>query len=273
MRLGLYSRQTLQALRNEIGLAYDDLQRGILHFYTSRDAFERAGAVAELMREYGCGRVVKTPGQCAEIEPALVSARAMLAGGTYTADDESGDARLFALRLSERASSRGVTFRFGHRVHGLEAAGDRIEHILVDCPEGCRHKIEADAYVAALGCYTPLLVRPLGIRIPVYPVKGYSVTLPVGASHQAPTVSLTDDEYKLVMSRLGERMRIAGTAELDGYNTALNETRCAAIHSRFQSLFPQAADFQRPRYWAGPATHDAWQRAAHRSHAREKPLS
>jgi D-amino-acid dehydrogenase len=111
--------------------------------------------------------------------------------------------------------------------------------------------MQADAYVVALGSYSPLMLRPLGIRIPVYPVKGYSVTMPVLDPALTPCVSLTDDEYKLVTSRLGERMRIAGTAELNGYNTDLNQTRCRAILRRFESLFPGAADTSRAQFWAG----------------------
>jgi D-amino-acid dehydrogenase len=111
--------------------------------------------------------------------------------------------------------------------------------------------LQADAYVVALGSYSPLLLRPLGIRIPVYPVKGYSVTMPIADPSRAPCVSLTDDEYKLVMSRLGERMRVAGTAELNGYDMRINEVRCRAIIARFESLFPGAVDTARAKLWTG----------------------
>jgi D-amino-acid dehydrogenase len=123
-----------------------------------------------------------------------------------------------------------------------------------DC--GPRHRLEADAYVVALGSYSPLLARQIGVSLPVYPVKGYSVTLPLRDAARAPCVSLTDDEHKLVMSRLGDRLRVAGTAELNGYDTAVNDIRCRAIVERFASLFPGVADTDSAEAWTGlrPAT-------------------
>jgi D-amino-acid dehydrogenase len=140
----------------------------------------------------------------------------------YTAADESGDAHRFTQQLAARCAARGVVFRYGATVDRLIAAAGRIDGVLVG---GELH--QADAYVAALGSYTPLLLRPLGLRLPVYPAKGYSATVPLAADSVAPSVSLTDDGHKIVFSRLGQRLRIAGTAEFNGYNTELN--RCAAL--------------------------------------------
>jgi D-amino-acid dehydrogenase len=256
VRLGLYSRASLRALRSATGIEYDDLQRGILHFYTNRQAYAGAHAPAELMREYGCDRVIKTAEECIAIEPALASAREILAGGTYTAEDESGDAYLFTVRLAELAAARGVTFLYGHTIEGLDHAAGAVTRVRVTDAEGRMRHLQGDAYVVSMGSYSPLLLRPLGIRIPVYPVKGYSVTMPIVDPARAPCVSLTDDEYKLVLSRLGERMRVAGTAELTGYNTELNQNRCHAILRRFMQVFPGSVDDSRPLFWTGlrPAT-------------------
>ena len=256
VRLGLYSRESLQALRRQTGIEYDHLERGILHLYTNRQAYDAAFAPAELMREIGCDRQIRTAEECIAIEPALASARDILAGGTYTAADESGDAHLFTLRLAELAAARGVTFNYGHRIDALEHTGGAVTRIRVTDGEGRARQMQADAYVVALGSYSPLLLRPLGLSIPVYPVKGYSATLPIADPARAPSVSLTDDEYKIVISRLGERMRVAGTAELNGYNTELNPERCRVLVKRFERLFPGATDTARPLFWTGlrPAT-------------------
>jgi D-amino-acid dehydrogenase len=182
--------------------------------------------------------------------------RDRLAGGTYTAEDESGDAHLFTVRLAGLAATRGVTFLYGHDVQAIEHAGGTVSSVrIADAEKRVRH-LKADAYVVALGSYSPLAVRPLGLNLPVYPVKGYSVTMPVANPSKTPCVSLTDDEYKLVMSRLGNRMRIAGTAELTGYNTELNETRCRAILKRFEACFPGACEASQAQFWTGlrPAT-------------------
>lgn len=256
VRLGLYSRESLQALRRQTGIEYDHLERGILHLYTNRQAYDAALAPAELMREIGCDRQVRSVEECIAIEPALASARESLAGGTYTAADESGDAHLFTVRLAGLAAARGVRFNYGHRVDALEHAGGAVTRIRVTDGEGRERRMQGDAYVVALGSYSPLLLRPLGLAIPVYPVKGYSATLPIADPARAPSVSLTDDEYKIVISRLGERMRVAGTAELNGYNTELNPGRCRVLVRRFDRLFPGATDTSRPLFWTGlrPAT-------------------
>ena len=256
VRLGLYSRESLKALRAETGIEYDHLERGILHFYTDRQAYDAALAPAELMREIGCNRIVRSAEECIAIEPALAAMRNRLAGGTYTSEDESGDAHLFTVRLAALAAERGVTFLYGHRIEGLDHAGGEVTRVRVlDAEKRARH-LQADAYVVALGSCSPQMVRPLGLKLPIYPVKGYSVTMPVLDPSRTPCVSLTDDEYKLVMSRLGERMRIAGTAELNGYNTELNDTRCRAILRRFEACFPGACDTSGAQFWTGlrPAT-------------------
>lgn len=235
LALALDSRARLKALRRELGLEYDCLERGILHFYTDAAEFEHAIPQAALMREFGCERIVKTADECRAIEPAL--ADAPIVGGTFTADDESGDAQRFTAALAERCAARGVAFRYDTPLIGLEAAGGRV----VAAHSANGEKLVADAFVVALGSHSPTYLRPLGVRIPVYPAKGYSVTIPLEAAALAPTVSLTDDGAKLVFSRLGNRLRVAGTAEFAGYDTTLNTARIDALLRRVRQIFPRLA--------------------------------
>lgn len=256
VNLGLYSRAALQALRAETGIRYDHLERGILHFYTSQDEFEAAAAPAELMRQYGVDRQIKSADECVAIEPALAAARSTIAGGTYTPSDESGNAWKFTDELAKLAAARGVAFRYGTDVLRLLSAGGRVEGVRVRRAEGAEETLTADAYVMALGSYSPHLLRGVGISVPVYPAKGYSITVPVAGAGHAPHVSLTDDEYKLVFSRLGDELRVAGTAELTGWNTEINRVRCQAIVRRAAALFPGGAHWDQARFWTGlrPAT-------------------
>jgi D-amino-acid dehydrogenase len=255
LALALDSRARLKALRRELDLHYDALEHGILHIYTDPREFAAAIPQAALMREFGCERDVKSAAECLGIEPALRDSSVAIVGGTYTAADESGDACQFTQRLAERCVERGVTFRYGAAVERLDKAGDRVAAVRL--AGGVR--IAADAYVVALGSYSPLLLRPLGIRIPVYPAKGYSITIPLNEDSVAPGVSLTDDGAKLVFSRLGSRLRVAGTAEFTGYDTSINAVRCAAIARRAFALFPRACPVEGRDgivEWAGlrPAT-------------------
>ncbi len=256
VNLGLYSRGLLQALRTETGIEYDHLERGILHFYTSQQAFDSAQEPARIMREFGCELDMKTREECVAIEPALAHARAGIVGGSLTPSDESGDAQLFTQRLALLCEKNGVQFLYGHAVSRVATAGGVVSGVGVTGPEGHTSTITGDAYVVALGSYSPQLLAPLGIRLSIYPAKGYSVTLPVSDVARAHHVSLTDDEYKLVYSRLGDRLRIAGTCELNGYDLVLNDVRCQAIVRRTETLFPGAGDVTQARYWTGlrPAT-------------------
>jgi len=256
VRLGTYSRDTLQQLRRDTGIEYDQRTRGILHFYTDRKEFDAAEAPAAQMRELGCDRRVISADEAVRIEPALASVRDRLAGATYTAEDESGDANRFARELVALCEKAGVAFRMSHTITALREAGGTIDHVEATDAEGRFQRIRGDAYVVAMGSLSPLLVEPLGIDLPIYPAKGYSVTLPVADPSKAHQVSLTDDEYKLVFSRLGDRLRIAGTAELNGYDRDLNRVRCEAIVRRVESLFPGAGDTSRAQFWTGlrPAT-------------------
>lgn len=254
--LGTYSRDTLQQLRRERDIRYDERTQGILHFYTSAKEFEGAEAPAAQMRELGCDRRVISADEAVKIEPALRHIRPQLAGATYTAEDESGDANLFARELVSRCEEDGVRFQMSHTVTALREAGGAIDHVEATDPSGRFQRLRADAYVLAMGSLSPLYAAPLGIRLPIYPAKGYSVTMPVKDATMAHQVSLTDDEFKLVFSRLGDRLRIAGTAELNGYDRDLNRVRCEAIVRRVEELFPGAGDTSQAQFWTGlrPAT-------------------
>ena len=256
VRLGTYSRSVLQQLRADTGIQYDQRTQGILHFYTSQKEFDAAEAPAAQMRDLGCDRRVISADEAVRLEPALRHIRPTLAGATYTSEDESGDARQFTLALAERCRQDGVQFRMGHTVTALHAVGGRIDHVEVMDADGAFQRLRADAFVVAMGSLSPVLVRPLGIHLPIYPAKGYSVTMPVKDASMAHEVSLTDDEYKLVFSRLGDRLRIAGTAELNGYSRDLNQVRCEAIVRRTEQLFPGAGDTTQAQFWTGlrPAT-------------------
>jgi D-amino-acid dehydrogenase len=260
VRLGTYSRDMLQALRRETGLSYDQRTQGILHFYTSKIEFDGALKPAEQMRGLGCERQVISAEEAIKIEPALAHIRSQLAGATYTAEDESGDANRFARELVKLCEAAGVKFLMSHTVTALRDAGGRIDHVEATDSEGRFQRLRADSFVLAMGSLSPLYAAPLGIRLPIYPAKGYSVTMPVKDASMAHQVSLTDDEFKLVFSRLtgpnGDRLRIEGTAEFNGYDRDLNRTRCEAIVRRVEQLFPGAGDTTQASFWTGlrPAT-------------------
>jgi D-amino-acid dehydrogenase len=256
LNLALYSRDCLRALRHETGLAYDHLERGILQFYTDAREFEHGVAAAALMREFGCDRVVRTPDECIALEPALAQCRDRIAGGIYTATDESGDAHQFTAALARLAEARRVAFRWNTRVIALEHAAGRIDGVRVQDAERGEQRLAADAIVVALGSDSPFFLRPLGVPCLVYPAKGYSLTLDIGAHRGAPTMSLTDLAWKIVLTRLGTRLRVAGTAELNGYDLGLNRTRCDSLLKRTFELFPDAGERDSAQFWAGlrPAT-------------------
>jgi D-amino-acid dehydrogenase len=259
LNLALYSQQCLAALRRSTDIDYDHLERGILHFYTDRREFALAAASVPLMRGHGGAREVKSADECVALEPALAGCSRHLAGGIFSAGDESGDARRFTEGLAALAAARGVAFRWDVAVEALAVEGDAVRGVRCAAGAGDARRAEsiaADAYVVALGSYSPLLLAPLGVPCPVYPAKGYSATIAVGDHGGAPTVSLTDAERKLVFSRFGDRLRVAGTAELAGYSTALNRVRCEALVRRTFELFPDAGERDSAQFWTGlrPAT-------------------
>jgi D-amino-acid dehydrogenase len=252
--LAMHSRDCLRALRSQLGIRYDHLERGILQFATNERDLEALTRHAEPTQALGIRRQVKSAGECLALEPALQDSRDRVLGGVYNPNDESGDAHRFTAELARHAAAKGVVFRFGMRIEAIEATGGQVAGIRLHNGQ----TLAADAYVVSLGSYSPLLLAPLGIRIPVYPLKGYSITLPLGPKEAAaaPTVSLTDEAFKIVISRLGNRLRAAGTAELTGYDTTVNLARCAAIANRVRDLFPALSGVSAVENWSGlrPAT-------------------
>jgi D-amino-acid dehydrogenase len=256
LAISKYSGEVLRDLRASIGLHYDDLHRGILQIYTDREGFDDAADAARLVAQYGVARDVKTAAECVAIEPALASRRDWIAGGTYTASDETGDARKFTQALAALAARRGVDFRYGVTIESLRASANAMTGVRVADDKGGKETLTADAYVVCLSSYTPRLLAPIGVSVAVYPAKGYSATLRILDPAAAPTVSITDDAKKIVFTRLGDRLRVAGTAELSGYGLELNPVRCEALTRRAHEWFGDAVDVDNPEYWAGlrPAT-------------------
>ncbi len=254
LRIAVYSRSCLRQLRQETGIEYDQKTLGILHVYRDPREYAHAVAASELMSKLGLERLVKTPAEAEAIEPALAAVRPQLAGAIFTPDDESGDAHLFTQRLAALCAERGVTFHYDTQIHGLEWDAGRLTGLATS-----GGSLKADAFVMALGSWSPRLARQVGVSLPIYPAKGYSATLVVGDDSRAPSVSITDDEHKMVYSRLGNRLRCAGTAELAGWNSELTAARTRALVGHAQALFPGAGDYAAAELWTGlrPATPDS----------------
>ncbi len=252
LALAQYSRATLAGMRNDLGIQYHARQQGILSFFRSQHDFEVAQEAAGMLRDLGVDRRLVSAEEILEIEPALKGSRTPLVGGDYTATDESGDAQMFTQALAEHAANAGVEFRYNTTVTRLLAEGGRVYAAELVDAEGAYRRLSADAFVVALGSFSPGLLRPLGIACAVYPTKGYSATFPILNPQTAPTTSLTDSSRKVVFSRLGDRLRVAGTAELSGYSRELNTVRCEALTEITRELFAQGTvDFTQPHYWAG----------------------
>ncbi|SFR55189.1 D-amino-acid dehydrogenase [Marinobacter daqiaonensis] len=256
VNLGTYSRERLQALRRDLDLDYDYLGKGILHFYTSDKEFEAAHEPTRIMRELGCDRQIIEPAEALKLEPALEPIRDRIAGATYTREDESGDARKFTQALARKAEEAGVEFLYNTEVVGFENTRDRVLGVGIIGEDGGHRTLRMDSYVLSMGSYSPWYARKLGFFLNIYPAKGYSITAPVKDEKAAFQVSLTDDEYKLVYSRLGNRLRVAGTAELNGYERDLNLVRCNAIVRRAAEIMPEGAYWDQSEFWTGlrPAT-------------------
>ena len=250
-----YSRLTLQSVRAETGIDYDCLTKGILHFYTDQKEFDLSLHSAKLMRDLGCPRNSIGADEVIRIEPALAGMRSKIVGGDFTETDESGDIYKFTTGLAKKSADAGVDFQFNTTVTRLltEGSGSAAKIVGVEIIDGeGRHKVlRADMFVVAMGSFSQPLLKPLGVSLMIYPGKGYSATYPVINPDLTPSVSLTDDGYKLVVSRLGDRMRVAGTCEINGYSRELNTARCEAITRRSQELFPGACDYDLPTYWSG----------------------
>ncbi len=257
VRLGLYSRAALQQLRADIDIKYEQQTRGIMHFYTNQAEFDAAQAPTERMQALGVERHFIDINTAASLEPALYPIAHQLKGATYTSRDESGNAHLFTQQLAARCVEAGVQFLYDTDILALNADVHSTRphvHSITIRPKGENAQtFSADSQVLALGSYSVALMTPLDIHLPIFPAKGYSATYQVNprAPHLAPFISLIDDEFKLVTSRLGDKLRVAGTAEFNGYSTDLNATRCHAITQRVQQLFPKGIIANSVQYWTG----------------------
>jgi len=254
LRVAIYSRDCLRALRDELDLEYDHSTRGILHICrTEHDMVAVEKATAQ-MQEYGLKRRLVSPQECLSIEPALRDATAPIIGGSFTPDDESGDARKFTERLSEHCIAKGAAFHFNTNITGLVNDQGKITCVQTD-----KGDIHADAVLVCLGSYSPLMLAPLGIKLPIYPCKGYSISIDTTGYAGAPETALIDDSVKMVYSRLGTHLRVAGTAELDGYNLRMSPRRQKLIVDKALELFPNSGDRSSVDFWSGlrPVTPDS----------------
>ena len=255
MAMAEYSLKTLQALRAETNIEYDCLTRGIMHFFTDQKDLDDSMESARLMTSLGCQRQVITADEVVRLEPALASVRDMIVGGDFTPGDESGDSRAFTVALAKKAEAAGTTFCFNTTATRLitDGAGSsaRVTGVEIVDPDGNYRVLNADAFVIAMGSYATPFLKPLGINLMIYPTKGYSATFPIVNPEAAPFVSLIDVGQKLVFSRLGDRLRVGGTAELNGYSRVLNEVRCDMLLRRTMELFPDACNWDAPNYWTG----------------------
>ncbi|GBR48542.1 D-amino acid dehydrogenase small subunit [Acetobacter pomorum] len=252
LRIAEYSRDCLDALREETGITYDDRQRGLIQLFRTNKQIDTAQHDMRLLAEANIPHQLLAVDQVLEHEPGLAHAKHLLTGGLYLPGDESGDAHVFTQRLARMAEAKGVKFVYDATVLGLDAAADEIMSVRTSAAH-----FRGDAYIVAMGSYSPLLLRPLRVHLPVYPVKGYSLTLPLTDETHAPMSTVNDTSYKLAITRLGNRIRIGGTAELTGYNLKLSPDRRETLELSFSELFG-GGDLSAATYWAGlrPCTPD-----------------
>ena len=254
LRLSLYARERLHQTLARESIAFTRQRTGILTLYQNQRDFGLAREHAVALRELGSEREIVDAQGCLEKEPALQHSAAPIVGGTFSPLDESGDCLAFTEALAERCQKRGVTFKFNTKVTGLKRKDWHIQ-----CVETDQGEIEGDVYVLALGSYTPEFLQELGLKLPIYPAKGYSVTVPVKNDEGAPKMSLTSYDHKLVFSRFGNKLRVAGMLEFGGYDTELDEDRARVVLNNTLKLFPRGIEAEHAEFWTGlrPQTPDS----------------
>jgi D-amino-acid dehydrogenase len=253
VRLAEYSRDCLIDLRASTGISYDERTQGTLQVFRTAKQVDAAAKDIDVLRADGVPFEVLDPAACVAAEPGLAGARDKIAGGLRLPGDETGDCFKFTSSLAGMAKAAGATFRFGVPIEALEKEGDRI--VAVRTGAG---RLTADAFVVALGSYSPQIVAPLGLRLPVYPVKGYSITVPIVDDTRAPVSTVMDETHKIAITRLGDRIRVGGMAELAGFDQSLNPRRRATLEHSVEDLFRGAGDQSRAQFWSGlrPMTPD-----------------
>ena len=251
--LAEYSRDRLKRLRAETSITYDDRAQGTLQLFRTQKQLDGIGGDVAVLKQYGVPFEVLDRASFCRVEPALARTQHKFVGALRLPGDETGDCFVFTNRLADMARERGVRFRFGTTIQALESDGGRLTGVRTSAGT-----LTADRYVLALGSYSPLLLAPVGLRIPVYPVKGYSITVPITDPAGAPESTIMDETHKVAVTRLGDRIRVGGTAELAGYSLALREARRATLNHVVTDLFPDGGDVSRATFWCGlrPMTPD-----------------
>jgi D-amino-acid dehydrogenase len=254
VRLAEYSRDQLELLRQATGIAYDERMQGTLQLFREQKQLDSVGKDIKVLQAGGVPFEVLDRAGCIAAEPGLAHAADDFVGGLRLPHDETGDCFKFTNALAKMAAELGADFRFGIDIHGLEAEGRRIAGVRT-----ATGQVVADAYVVALGSHSPGLVRPIGLSLPVYPVKGYSITASIADEARAPVSTLLDETYKVAITRLGDRIRVGGMAEISGYNNDLPQRRRDTLVRSVGSLFPGAGDLKGASYWSGlrPMTPDS----------------
>lgn len=252
-RLSSYSQEMLTRIRESSGIEFHHSARGILSVFRSQEVFEAAAGHAEALSNEGVYKEVLDINDCLEREPGLRNARVPIKGGVFSPLDECGDAHIFTRELADLCATRGVTIHYNTNVHTIATAGSKATGVTTD-----HGHFAADVVVIALGSESPQIARPLGIKLPIYPVKGYSVTIPIVGQNQAPSMGIADEERKIVVARLGNKLRAAGTAELVGYDRRIDERRARSVLKPMLELFPNGGDAEQVEFWTGlrPMTPD-----------------
>jgi D-amino-acid dehydrogenase len=244
LRLCRYSQAKLEEITAEEGLSYHQFKKGLLYFYRDPAHFEQGVRNMTLMKDHGHTVEIIDAKRCVEIEPALKPIADKLAGAVYCPTDGSGDCRQFTLQLTEVCKRLGVEFQLGTQIHGLEQKGGRIAAVSTG-----RGPVEGDAYVLSLGSYSPIVARSVGIDLPVYPVKGFSLTLPIDPA-LSPKVGGVDEGSLVAYCGMGDRLRMTATADFSGYDTGHRPEDFATMLAVARELFPRGVDFSKPRYWS-----------------------
>jgi len=248
-----YSRDVLEALRAETGIRYDERAQGTLQLFRTHKQLDGIGGDVAVLEQFGVPfEVLDRAGFC-RVEPALALTQHKFVGALRLPHDETGDCHLFTTRLADMAAALGVRFRFDTAIAGLERDGQRVAGVRTSAGT-----LVAERYVLALGSYSAAMLAPLDLRIPVYPVKGYSITVPITDAAGAPESTVMDETYKVAVTRLGDRIRVGGTAELAGYSLALRQGRRATLEHVVTDLFPRGGDVAQASFWCGlrPMTPD-----------------
>lgn len=252
LRLADYSRIALSDLRSETGIAYDERMQGTLQLFRTQAQLDASAKDVKALAADGIPYEVLDKDACIRVEPALAASRHKIVGGLLTPKDETGDCFKFTNALALKAAEMGVVFDYGRTILGLQTDGGKITGIATD-----KGIVKADAYVVALGSYSPLLLKPLGINLPVYPVKGYSLTIPIVDPSKSPESTVMDETYKIAITRLGDRIRVGGMAEISGYTNDLGEARRRTLEHSVTDLFP-GGNMSQANFWSGlrPMTPD-----------------